>query len=46
MDLSDYSESSLRRMAGNGMSIPCAGFVMLMGALCVSDVGHVGPVGQ
>ena len=30
-------ESALRSIAGNGMSIPCAGFVLLMTLLCVSD---------
>ena len=38
VDLDDYTEASLRKMAGNGMNIPCAGFVMLMGVLAVTNV--------
>ena len=38
VDLGDYTEASLRKMAGNGMSIPCAGFVMLMGVLAATNV--------
>ena len=33
----DYlSESALRSISGNGMSLPCAGFILLMTLLCVS----------
>ncbi|CAJ1366659.1 unnamed protein product [Effrenium voratum] len=32
------SESSLRKMGGNGMSLPCAGFTLLMAVLNVEDV--------
>ncbi|CAK9010864.1 Uncharacterized protein SCF082_LOCUS10856 [Durusdinium trenchii] len=38
VNLDDYTEASLRKMAGNGMSVPCAGFVMLMAVLAISDV--------
>ncbi|CAK9006087.1 unnamed protein product [Durusdinium trenchii] len=34
--LDHISESSLRSISGNGMSLPCAGFIMLMTVLCVS----------
>jgi hypothetical protein len=34
----DYlTESALRKIAGNGMSLPCAGFILLMTLLCVAD---------
>ncbi|CAL1151356.1 unnamed protein product [Cladocopium goreaui] len=34
----DYlSEAALRSISGNGMSLPCAGFILLMTVLCVSD---------
>ena len=38
MDVSDCMESQLTKMSGNGMSLPCAGFVMLMAVLCLEDV--------
>lgn len=37
VDTSSTSQSSLRSMAGNGMSLPCAGFTLLMALLCVED---------
>ena len=37
VDVASVSESSLRTMSGNGMSIPCAGFVLLMAVLFVED---------
>lgn len=37
VDLSDLSESALRSMAGNGMSLCCAGWVLLMTILFVED---------
>jgi len=36
--LDSWSEASLRKMAGNGMSLPCAGFVMLMTIMCIRDI--------
>ena len=35
MDLSGYTPASLRRMAGNGMSLPSAGFTFLMSIFCL-----------
>ena len=37
MDTMDLSESALRSMAGNGMSLPSAGFTLLMAVLFVED---------
>ena len=37
VDVSDISEHALTRMAGNGMSLACCGFVWLMTILCVED---------
>lgn len=35
VDFSDYTAASVRKMAGNGMNIPCAGFTLLMAVLCI-----------
>ena len=35
VDTSGLSEGQLRKMSGNGMSLPCGGFVLLMTLLCV-----------
>lgn len=37
MNVDYLSESALRSISGNGMSLPCAGFVLLMTVLCVAD---------
>ncbi|CAL1165512.1 unnamed protein product, partial [Cladocopium goreaui] len=37
IDTSEVRESALRSMAGNGMSLPCAGFTLLMAVLFVED---------
>jgi|Cyp2metagenome_2_1107375.scaffolds.fasta_scaffold212186_2 hypothetical protein len=37
VNLDNFTEASLRRMSGNGMSLPCAGFVLLMAVLFVED---------
>ena len=37
VDVSDFTEASLRKMGGNGMSLPQAGFVLLMSILCVGN---------
>ena len=37
------TDSSLRKMAGNGMHIGCAFFTILMSMICVSDVAPVQP---
>ena len=37
MDTMDLSQAALRSMAGNGMSLPCGGFTLLMAILCVED---------
>ena len=37
IDTSEVRVSALRSMAGNGMSLPCAGFTLLMAVLFVED---------
>lgn len=37
VDTSYLTEASLRSMSGNGMSLACAGFALLMAVLCVED---------
>jgi hypothetical protein len=37
IDTSKIRQSALRQMAGNGMSLPCAGFTLLMAVLFVED---------
>ena len=37
VDLANFTEASLRSFSGNGMSLACAGFVLLMTVLCVED---------
>ena len=37
-DTSNVSDSALRSMSGNGMSLPCAGFVILMTVLFVENI--------
>jgi hypothetical protein len=37
VDTSYLTEASLRKIAGNGMSLACAGFVLLMAILCTED---------
>ena len=35
VDFSDYTDASARKMAGNGMSLPEGGFMLLMMMLCI-----------
>ena len=37
IDLNSYSNAAVRKMAGNGMNLCQAGFVLLMCILCVQD---------
>ncbi|CAK9087305.1 unnamed protein product [Durusdinium trenchii] len=37
VDTSEFTEASLRKMAGNGMSLPEGGFMLLMMLLCISN---------
>ncbi|CAE6968005.1 unnamed protein product [Symbiodinium sp. CCMP2592] len=37
VDMSDFSESALDKMAGNGMTLACCGFVWLMAVLCLEE---------
>ncbi len=37
------TDSSLKKMAGNGMHIGCAAFAILVSMICVSDVNSVQP---
>lgn len=45
VDTSYISECSLRTISGNGMSLACAGFTLLMAVLCTDDRAQA-PVGQ
>ena len=37
VDFSEFSEASVRKMTGNGMSLPQGGFMLLMMLLCIDD---------
>ena len=37
VDTSELTEASLRTIAGNGMSLACSGFALLMAVCCLDD---------